>query len=34
MQGSGVIQPVKFLANESLLLVFSSQPPSMKSYWQ
>ena len=33
-QGSGVTQPVKFLANETLLLFFSGQSPSEKSYWQ
>ena len=33
MQGSGVTQPVKFLANETPLLVISSQSPREKSYW-
>ena len=33
-QGSGMTQPVKFLANETSLLVFSGQSPSEKRYWQ
>ena len=32
MQGSGVTQPVKFLANEISLLAFSSQSPREKIY--
>ena len=32
MQGSGVTQPVKFLTNETPLLVFGSQSTSEKNY--
>ena len=32
MEGSGVTQPVKFLAYETPLLVISRQLPSEKSY--
>ena len=31
MQGSGVTQSVRFLANETLLLVISGQSPGVKS---
>ena len=34
MQGSGVTQPVRVLANETPLLVISGQSPGEKSYWQ
>lgn len=33
-QGSGVTQPVRFLVNETSLIVFNGQSPSEKSYWQ
>ena len=32
MQGSGVTQPVKFLANETSLFAFNRQSPSEKIY--
>ena len=32
MQDSGMTQPVKYLANDTALLVFDSQSPSEKTY--